>query len=1352
MKKFLSLVLALVMAMSLVTVSAGAKDFNDGDKISGIAYEEAVNVMSEMGIIDGYGDGNFQPQGTLTRGAAAKIIACMMLGKTTAEALGTQAAPFKDVPVGSTFAGYIAYCSESGIIDGYSDGTFRPGNSLTGFAFLKMLLTALGYDSDIEGYANNPNWTVNVAGRAKQVGLLDGNEAFVGTRAATREEACLYAVNALQATLVEYKDKGGNITVGDISINTSASNATYVISNVYDQATSIDDTTDNGTQWTVEFAEKYQPDLRLKGATDAFGRPAHTWTWKNNEVGTYVNYDELVAEYTTKITGKDLYDLLGKTALEDCDGSIYVYVDGETERDVLGDAYFTSNQMAKTYDEKVGETGNGVLTQVFHNTRDDEITVAVINTYLAKAAEDYDEKNDELDLTVFAIDDVKRNQYVKDGDVDTDMTVSGEDFDIAEVAEGDLFLVTVAEGEIQTMAAPEIMAGSTVTSFRVDKYVVTGGTQYDFASTARYDVETLYDWTGISAESNLKNLTYDIILDPYGYAIGVKLVEDPSQYLFLTGIDEKNSNLGSRNAEANVIFTDGKMDTVTVNLRNSRGLDNNGRPDDNGTLLDAYNSYSQLNTWCTYTVDANGVYTLRQVPTTDNDGAATPKTYKAMQAAQDADDAANDEVEINKSHVALDGVGGGVAGNAYSRVYGNDETIYINVDNVADLLATPDVNGHDTVIIDDVDSVNVGVRNVDLLVEDLDGMAAWAGEPVPANEIYTLHDKDGYIIAVVTIGEDQGTTTNYAYITGDVEQETYGSDKDEWSWIAPAIVNGKAVELREVGDGLTLLRNLNEGEWYEVRYDADGNVRKITRLTNDFVSVYNPVDNDKYLDDIDAVQVAINDGTDNLVLWQDFCDLDGDVDATADLSFKGNTLFVDTLGAATRGFSVSPDVNVVLCLADKSHSPLDDIDDSYTGSAGLQKALRNLDTEPTDSNGDGIEEYTLNGYLSFIMEDGVITSIVLNDYTGPRDNTVNAAAPVLTAGAANSTVNATIGDEVTLSVTVGAAANDRHYGTLSYQWYKENGANDIAVGTNSPSLTVTAANGDQYYCVVTNYDNGRDITGEVRTSTTSGVFTISAEGPTMDVMVTFKLAGGTQVGQSKIITGVALEANGKYALLMENAANKALVDAVVPANYEAVSADPVIYTDSIATATVTVAHKTVEVSVPTGLQISWDAVDGLAAGTDEIGTVDVPQGVEVTVEPVAGSGTYTAAGETAEASWTITSGEDGLEFPEATEYGYYKVDFTVGGTFNGYVTVDDDQDHFVKASDADSMTFVINITHNTGFGQDRSGDVITNSVTAGTATVETAADSCLMGEQNGTVTVTIRAITTDATVSLNDWQ
>ena len=77
MKKFLSLVLALVMTMSLVTVSAGAKDFTDSSKIN---YAEAVDVLSEAKVIDGYADGAFNPSNTLTRGAAAKIICNLILG------------------------------------------------------------------------------------------------------------------------------------------------------------------------------------------------------------------------------------------------------------------------------------------------------------------------------------------------------------------------------------------------------------------------------------------------------------------------------------------------------------------------------------------------------------------------------------------------------------------------------------------------------------------------------------------------------------------------------------------------------------------------------------------------------------------------------------------------------------------------------------------------------------------------------------------------------------------------------------------------------------------------------------------------------------------------------------------------------------------------------------------------------------------------------------------------------------------------------------------------------------------------------------------------------------------------
>ena len=89
MKKFLSLVLALVMTMSLVTVSAGAKDFADD---SDIDYKAAVDVISELGVVDGYSDDSFRPDGLLTRGAAAKIICNLILGPTTASALSASTA------------------------------------------------------------------------------------------------------------------------------------------------------------------------------------------------------------------------------------------------------------------------------------------------------------------------------------------------------------------------------------------------------------------------------------------------------------------------------------------------------------------------------------------------------------------------------------------------------------------------------------------------------------------------------------------------------------------------------------------------------------------------------------------------------------------------------------------------------------------------------------------------------------------------------------------------------------------------------------------------------------------------------------------------------------------------------------------------------------------------------------------------------------------------------------------------------------------------------------------------------------------------------------------------------------
>ena len=976
MKKFLSLVLALVMTMSLVTVSAGAKDFGDSADLSGEAYEEAVNVMSEMGIIDGYSDGDFRPQGTLTRQAAAKIIACMMLGKTTAESLGTQAAPFKDVPAGSSFAGYIAFCVERGLISGYADGTFRPTGTLTGFAFLKMLLGALGYDQSIEGYTGT-NWTVNVAGRAYEIGLTAGNDEFVGSRACTREEAALYAVNTLKSTLVEYKDKGSSIIINGVEIAQGASEPTYVTSSIYNQATSINDDKDNASgDYTVEFAERYQTDLRLDAETDDFGRPARNWSWKNREIGTYVDYSQMIAEYTTKVTGDELYSLLTRNTV--IKYGVDVVIDGEYEQPTgAPSVWFTKNAINRNNDAGVGGTGNGVLTQVFVDNDDKLVTIAIINTYLAIADDDYNEKRDEASFDVYGISKTSTgNVYFKaltSGEDKKTMDVTSEDFPIAaDVAKGDAFLVNVADGEIQIMQEAEIIANTEIDAFETDSNkgsdptydvgtpsrVEVDGTEYNFASAAEYDYEVLNYYTNSdTGTTNLKDTTYNVYLDQYGYAIGVEEVESADNYLFITGIDLNKSNLVNRTADANVIFMDGSMETVKINMAKSTLSTTNNEMDAN------------LNTWCTYTVNNSDVYTVKEVSDVaaggrvpgDYDTNGDGKDDLTVKVAQ-FNWAGNGEITIDSRHISLQG---SYNAGAYNKVYGTDDTVYLTV-GLDELTNNSKTFG----IINDVASVATGIDNVSLTAwsaldvankADDHDTSAKPGDHggTVACGVYSLYDDNGDIIATVVVGEDAGTSKNLVYAhTSATSSERYNRETGLWTWSREVISDGQEITLTEVGDGLSELGSMDQYTWYQVRYNADGNVVEVSPAASELTP------GKDYITDYDDIAAAVADN-DNVL----YTSLAPKINSE-NLTMTGRTLWVDT--TASKGFRVASDVNVALIQTNNR------TEKTYfeTGSSALESIVDDLNERHYNVGGVNTE----HGYvISAIIEDGIATSVVIYD-------------------------------------------------------------------------------------------------------------------------------------------------------------------------------------------------------------------------------------------------------------------------------------------------------------------------------------------------------------------------------------
>lgn len=191
MKKLFALVLCLVL-----TVSASAVTFTDGSKVR---YPDAVAIMADLGLVNGYTDGTFRPGNNLRRAEAAKLVSLVREDHPAASV-----ARFKDVPANHWAAPYIGYCTEKNIISAEAD-RFRPESFVTGREFAKMLLVCLGYNG--KDYVG-AGWAKAVDRDAGTLGIYSGFTDDPG-RIISRDEVCLLLYNAMQAYAVERLDEKG---------------------------------------------------------------------------------------------------------------------------------------------------------------------------------------------------------------------------------------------------------------------------------------------------------------------------------------------------------------------------------------------------------------------------------------------------------------------------------------------------------------------------------------------------------------------------------------------------------------------------------------------------------------------------------------------------------------------------------------------------------------------------------------------------------------------------------------------------------------------------------------------------------------------------------------------------------------------------------------------------------------------------------------------------------------------------------------------------------------------------------------------------------------------------------------
>lgn len=661
MKKFLSLVMALVMVMSLIVVGASAKDFTDSDTIT---YDEAIDVISALEVVDGYTDGSFQPNTQLNRGQAAKIICNLILGVAAADNLTAVTAPFPDVPATHHFAGYISYCAQEGIISGYADGYFRPGNTLSGYAFMKMLLGALGYDQNNEGLVGT-NWSIQVAKLVQGIGLdADLEDDFVGSKAVTRQEACLYALNTLKARTVEYKTPGASITVNGVEINQAPSKASY---RTYDAVSVTNpngsNTTDgqiHGADGYIQFAEEHFPRLVLsEGETDGFGRPQHSWTYKGDEVGSYTDTPDVT--YEAYVTQADIYSDLNLTSTTQyfkvfidgaAPGNFYTVGQNDYEDEGpdwvgdLDDAEIDGTDRAVILKvakdsvadgERVG-TGAGCTIEVYKSGKayDDDTstdayntsgTIVVANTYIGEVisvneAEGKRPANVEVAPVGDDVSDAVVTANMSSGDfLNGDKfknTFNTDKFDVGDIVTFNYqFNLAGTSASVKKLAKAESVEGE-VKEYTNQESFVLGGTEYKYSKMATQRVDSNDIGTSIVA-----------YLDKQGNVLYFTEGTDNNKNYALILDAGMTSTIGSNSFSAELLFADGTTKIVTTDKQYG------GTADGTRIHSDADNDTCMIGEWVTYREDSRGRYVLTK-PTNNN--VNTESTWNNMMTADHKSD------------------------------------------------------------------------------------------------------------------------------------------------------------------------------------------------------------------------------------------------------------------------------------------------------------------------------------------------------------------------------------------------------------------------------------------------------------------------------------------------------------------------------------------------------------------------------------------------------------------------------------------------------------------------------------------------------------------------------------------
>jgi len=109
-------------------------------------YYEAIKYVKDEGIVNGYSDGTYLPEKTINRAEFTKIIMEATVPADFFDICERQDS-FSDVLDSDWFAPYICMAHTNGVIDGYSDTSFKPNDPVKFVEAAKIIVKGFSYST-----------------------------------------------------------------------------------------------------------------------------------------------------------------------------------------------------------------------------------------------------------------------------------------------------------------------------------------------------------------------------------------------------------------------------------------------------------------------------------------------------------------------------------------------------------------------------------------------------------------------------------------------------------------------------------------------------------------------------------------------------------------------------------------------------------------------------------------------------------------------------------------------------------------------------------------------------------------------------------------------------------------------------------------------------------------------------------------------------------------------------------------------------------------------------------------------------------------------------------------------------